>query len=745
MGILTQPLDVLALLALTSLFVASARYPVVAVVGSAEIRLQDVLFGALVVGSASRLARWAARRPGLAAALGLFLVCIAVSAVRSPIGGTAVVAVAKYTEFVLAGLAVGLVLREYGRPELVTVLLASGTALTALAASVDLVLADGLRALAADRSGGLLSMEGATAAGAVTAVWCAVRLTRLNGPVEGRFAVIGLASAGAVLLLAKSVLSVGAGIALLALIPVFGTRWFWRAAAALALVLVIAAVGRASDIKSATGVEAARSGTKTALAVPRPGAPPSLPMPFTRQEPQRVTGGSFVHRVALAYLGLRIASEAPAFGHGWLTTSDASFLRSGPYDLYMLERFPGLDPVLLISNYPSHSHNAYIQAFSEAGPLAAILLVSVLLLTIVPGVVLVRRQRSVTPWPAACGLGWVIVIAVFLASSALFGGQSETCLLGASLALCDKPVREPVGRRAWALGVMATLVLVAAFVAVVMLPRGDGETTPVARVALVDEGGNETFRSGTVLSEPSRWRLVNGLARARIEGDQIMLRTTEVAGRPATAERPVAQVAALSQVRRAIVAQRYADAVSVDLFDARDRRIARLTMVRGVPGVYVALGTSASIAIPEPRGLALGSDFGYAKSPIIGRSARAISAGSPVLVTDTHNAHILVPLNAARVSASSVEVRLDVASRKATFLSLHSLERSATALTPGAYAVRPAEGAGPMRIQQVQRGSSRAWAVGPSMIAPYVLDNGQRSGIARSISLGVIYRAAALG
>jgi hypothetical protein len=297
---------------------------------------------------------------------------------------------------------------------------------------------------------------------------------------------------------------------------------------------------------------------------------------------------------------------------------------------------------------------------------------------------------------------------------------------------------------AWVLGVMVALALAAVFVAVVMVPRGAGETSSVARVALVDAQGNEVFRSGTTLAQPSRWHLSNGLARVRVEGERILL-STRVAGGAGT-ERPVAEVAALSRTRRAIVSQRSADAVSVAFVDGRNRRVVTFTMARGVPGVYAGLKGRISIAVPEARGFAFGRELADAESPLAHVGDWAIHARTPILVTGTHDARILLPLNAARVAVSPGAVRVQSPSgTMTTFLGLQPLERNRKSLTPGAYAVRAEPGAGPMRIERVQGGSRPPWVSNGTMIVPYVLDDAHRSGVARSISVGLIYRAAALG
>src|SRR5215211_1747215 len=682
--------DAVAFIALGSLFVSSERYPAVLTVDSATIRAQDVLFALLLALWVPRILHEASRAITIAAALAGFLICLIASAMHSPLGSSAVIAVLKYAEFVFAGIALGLFLRHTARPELVTGILAAGIVATASAALVSLLSASGPSAVLHERSGGLLSFEAAMAAAAMTGIWFAVRLTRRESDRERNIALVGLAAAATTVVLAKSVLVVGLALALIALAPFLRSRWLGRVAIVVVLLIAVAAVGRASDIRSVMGAGGLDERSAVALARPAAGTPPALPAPYVRRHESNLTGGSFAHRIALAYLGLRIAVESPALGHGWLSTTQPEFLSSGPFDRYMLERFPRLDPNLLVSNYLAGSHNAYLQTIAEAGVLAGVLLVTLIVLALLPALATVWRYRSVAPWQVACGAGWLIVIVVFLASSMLFGGQFETCLLGLSLALCSGAFRRDVPRRAWLAAVGSVLAVAAACAAVLAIPIDRGDASPLARVIAVDGTGHEVFKAGTGLGSPGDAVLSNGVIDTRVRDDEVVVRPHDgVSARPG-AWQSAARVPSLGQARQVVVGRRSADAVSLVFIDAHARPRLELTLARGLPGVYVTLPDGERVSLDGTRGVAIGARLSYAESPVVRLKRRLVPELVPVVATRAEDAAVVVPTSTTRVSfAGRTLSARPVSPAHALFLGFYAFDRSrGDSVARGAYAYR---------------------------------------------------------
>jgi hypothetical protein len=235
------------------------------------------------------------------------------------------------------------------------------------------------------------------------------------------------------------------------------------------------------------------------------------------------------------------------------------------------------------------------------------------------------------------------------------------------------------------------------------------------------------------------------VAQAWVEGDRVIVRINGQRGGPGPAERPVAQVSALSAARTSQVGYRSADAITLEFLDEQGRRIAGLTMARGVPGVYLSMNAHGAMAVPDARGVALGWGLEYAESPVTRMRPTLIDPLAPIVVTAVEDVRVLVPGESTRLSAAGESLHLRGSQRPTTtFVGLHPLQQRSAALAAGAYAVSLAMGVERFRVERADGGSSPAWAARAKLLFPYVLDNAQQSGVAELASLGVNYRAAAL-
>lgn len=738
--------ELLALACLASLCIRTERYPAIVEIASAVIRLQDILFAALLVVSSAALAAWAREQPLLAVSLATFLVLLFLSAVRSPAGVTAIVGAGRYVEFVVAGVAIALGIRS-ARPSFTTAVLAAGTAALALTAMGDLVQA-GPRNLLHGRSGGLLPIETAAAAASFAIVWFVVRLQRLESMAERRFAIGGIVLAAIVLTGAKSVLAVGCVLAVVALLPLLRLRRLLPAIAIATAVLAVAAVGRSSDIASALGGDGAAV-TRSAAPVraQHGGEQMLLPQRYVRRAAPSPRGGSFVHRIALAYLGVRIAQDAPLLGYGWLATSDPGFLRNSRADLHMLERFPDLEPALLVSNMPASSHNAYLQTAAEVGLPATALLIAVLLLVLVPGLAALHRHRRVAPWQMACGVGWLVVLVVFLSSSTLFGGQLETAMLGVAVAFGSNPNRERVGPRRWLLAVLAVGALLVSALAALTQTTPQTEPPSLSRVVAA-QAGHELLSEGTLAGSPASVELRNGLVRVRVHGDRLDLTAARaVSGRfgRATAHARLAELGRTHSVR---LARRTADVATLEFLTSDDVPVAALTLVRGVAGVYVTDGSGARLTLPGMDSLITGRTRRRAMLDLRDVAPRRLGPGTPA-VAIRKGPHglgvVLVPLEPAAVAAHAGSIELSMASPGASFVGVYPFPSTDSSprvgsLASGTYLAAPtSRGAGSHLLRSSTDPSRwdpvRAWI-------PFALDDTARSGVAELASLAFSYRAA---
>lgn len=647
----------LAWLCLLSLASRSEEYPLLLQIGSAEIRMQDVLFAVLIAASVPLGVAWMRANRFIAITLGIFVVLVGIAGLRSPVGDPALVAVGKYLEFVLAGAAIALNIRRAGDPGIFTWAFVAATCLNLAVAVGQSLSHSGLDGPLTVRTGGLLGLESAAALAIVTLVWCLGRISRA-AEAERRATMLGVVAALLLLLLAKSVLAAAALLALAVVSATVDWRAAFRAATfgtALVLVLIVT-VGRNADVRSATiGTTAPIAAPDTGPTAPsarpvvpntnpaRPKANPATPTPKTNpatpdagpvapktapaerppqvpplyniRQPPRVTGGSFVHRIALAYVGAKLALDSPLLGRGWQSTTSRDFLQEGPYDGYMVNRFPELDPQLFVSSLPNGPHNAYIQLIAEAGWAAAIALVVALLAALVGGFVAVRRS-STESWQTGVGAAWIALVAVFLMSSSLYGGQIESSFLGAAVVLgAPAASLAIVGARTWLAATALVLCAGAAGAALLFVPASDAQGNALARVrALTDGGrGQELFQRGAV-APGGEVVLNNGLLQAALGTRTLALwsHTRDPAGRTLISLDPGAPIA------RQVITQREADLVSIEGRNAGGQPIIKATLRRGVPIAYLWIAPGRSLRIPGQAALLRTSTFARARFPVNG-------------------------------------------------------------------------------------------------------------------------------
>lgn len=623
---------VLAWLCLLSLALRSEKYPVLLELGSAEIRLQDILFGVLIVASVPLAVSWARANLFIATALGIFVVLVGVAALRSPVGDPALVAASKYVEFVLAGVAIALNVRRAGDTGAFTWSFVGATCVNVAVALVD-SLHSGLDGPLTVRTGGLLSFESAAMLAIVTLVWCLPRVSRAPR-FERAAAIVGIVAALVLLLLAKSVLAVAALLCLAVVSARVASRTTFRAAivGAAVVIVLIGTVGRTADVRSATvGVPTPTVPSDASAASDETPAPPQATPPaptaagaeeppqvgplYLIRKPAHVVGGSFVHRIALGYVGMRIALESPLIGRGWQSTSSRDFLQQGPYDGYMVDRFPSLDPGLFVSSLPNGPHNAYIQVVAEAGWTAAIALVFALVAALVGGLVAIRRTATES-WHTGVGAAWVALVAVFLTSSSLFGGQLETPFLGAAIVLAAPAAGlAGVPAHTWLAAAAALLCVVAAGAALLVVPGADAHGDAITRArVLTDEGRrSELFRRGTV-PPGTEVVLENGLLQTQFGPAALTIRPHTIAAAPPT----VLSLDPGAPIARQVITHREADVVSIEGRDAGDRPIMKATLRRGVPIVYLWIAPGRLLRFGGQAALLRRSNYAISDYPVAG-------------------------------------------------------------------------------------------------------------------------------
>ncbi len=717
----------LGLAALASLFLPSSGYPTALQIGPAQATVQDLLFGmliAVVLPDAWRSLR--ARRAAITL-LAAFFVTILASALRSPVGVDALVAAGKYIEFVAVGVAIAIVVKSLREPQRVTIVLALGTGLHAIVGLADLI-GQGPAAILTARGNSLLGTGEYAAAAALTLIWSVSRLTWGTSRLEQQVTWVAIAVALTAFVAAKSALVLGCGAALLCLAPTFATRWLWRGAVVCVVLVAVVIIGRASDATSLLGADrGAPSAASSLIQQPARGAPLDWQLPYERITPPRLNGGSFTHRIALAHLGVHMAETAPLWGYGWLATSTPSFLRDGPWDSVMQERFPRLDPNLLVSNNPTASHNAYIQTAAETGILGMLLLVGVLSAALAAGAGVVARERRLAPWWVACGLGWSALTAAYLTSSTLFGGQLQTAVFGMGLGMV---LQAPTTRRRpkhWLIG-MAALAAAAAPMIWFIAARPGGDAPPLSSV-VVRDAGTRVDGLDHRFGNASTLEVDNGLLSIRLVNGRLT----------AGSGRSLAYVRALtgSSVRGRLLV-RSANQVSVTYGTARCPNRLVTTLVRGVPGVYLSPEGSTSragtVSVRAPRQPILGAQ----RPQVVTDPVPAAEDVTPLLTGDRSGSTVVALLEDAVATERERTIRIaSEPKRRGTFFVAR--EPAPRAGTPGTY-LAPAFGTPSVRVV---RSAGPPEALLGRWI-PYMLSDRAWSGTVRSASLAANFRAGAL-
>jgi O-antigen ligase len=416
-------------IAIPLLFVHERYHPTLTIdLGStsADVRLSDLAVLALVVAAAVSAARLGAGRLRAGRILwlagGALLAWLAFQVFRPVSLGDDrfadhLVSYLKLVEYSLLALAVPLLVR---RPRDLALVLGSFVLWGALAASVAFLQFVGLDAFEAWNPGwrqpSFLGHHDLAALAAVGAALAAARIVagRARTPVPGLFAV-ALAAGATGLILAGSV-TAAAGL-------VAGAALLWIASRArftptrrqtLALVALVAVV--------AAGVVTIRDsdlGNFLRFLGLRDDAP--------------VEGvESYSQRTVLAYIGLRISTDHPLAGVGWLRSSRPEVFE--PYVDDARARFP--DVVELA--FPAAGRewgvqNLYIQMLADAGVVGLALLLAVG----ASGILLAWRAARRAPHPWAAGVGLLSLCALVTlagewASMGIVAGiplQAATCLL----------------------------------------------------------------------------------------------------------------------------------------------------------------------------------------------------------------------------------------------------------------------------------------------------------------------------
>jgi hypothetical protein len=161
--------------------------------------------------------------------------------------------------------------------------------------------------------------------------------------------------------------------------------------------------------------------------------------------------GSLTHRLLVSYIGARIAADHPLTGVGWLRGSSQQFMAAPMYEREARDLFPAADPALYPSQFPTHSHSAYIQTAADAGIPA--LLAFILVIVGALGQAVRAGRRLDGDWQRCAGVvaAMIAAIAFWLNSTPLFGGSLEVGLLWCSVgmaAVLSRKVRYQLVRSA---------------------------------------------------------------------------------------------------------------------------------------------------------------------------------------------------------------------------------------------------------------------------------------------------------
>lgn len=148
-----------------------------------------------------------------------------------------------------------------------------------------------------------------------------------------------------------------------------------------------------------------------------------------------LTGGSFAHRLMLAYGGFLIFLQQPALGIGWQASGTEYYIGSPVLNAILMEAFPNLPlhyfPVISTTSV----HNMYIQLLAETGLLGMAAFACGVAAIVRNARRIIRDTPARAPYSALVefyGLGLIFLL-IWWNTNPLYGGQVESTLAFAFL------------------------------------------------------------------------------------------------------------------------------------------------------------------------------------------------------------------------------------------------------------------------------------------------------------------------
>lgn len=154
-------------------------------------------------------------------------------------------------------------------------------------------------------------------------------------------------------------------------------------------------------------------------------------------------------RLILGAAALDEFSHHPIIGVGWRRSDEPTVIGERERALRLRDRFPGAQQVFFPDVNPSSVHNSYLQILADMGLVGFLALIG-LMAALWSGIA--RTLRLLTPedplWAPAWGLAVALVLgAVWLNDSPLYGGQVETVVLAAAVGCLAAIGRMTLARR----------------------------------------------------------------------------------------------------------------------------------------------------------------------------------------------------------------------------------------------------------------------------------------------------------
>lgn len=150
-----------------------------------------------------------------------------------------------------------------------------------------------------------------------------------------------------------------------------------------------------------------------------------------------MSGGSFAHRLMIAYAAIEIFAQHPLFGTGWQASSTREFIGSSSLNAKLIEAFPNFPGHYSLLDRTASLHNMYLQFLAELGIVGLLLFVCGCLLA---GRSVRRFIKSIPDhcpyklWVRFHGLA-LIYLLIWWNTNPLYGGQTESILAFVSLAM----------------------------------------------------------------------------------------------------------------------------------------------------------------------------------------------------------------------------------------------------------------------------------------------------------------------